>query len=82
MNQDVFEGKWEQLKGKMLVKWGKLTDDDMMVIDGNKDQLIGKLRQLYGLTADQVNQEFGTFMKDCNCATELKPKPIEHSSRR
>ena len=39
MNWDTIEGNWKQFKGKAQVQWGKLTDDDLDVIDGKRDQL-------------------------------------------
>ena len=42
MNKDEIGGNWKQLKGKAKEKWGKLTDDDMTVIEGKRDQLVGK----------------------------------------
>lgn len=70
MNKDQFEGKWEQLKGQVKEKWGKLTNDDMAVIHGKQDQLIGKLREHYGYTAAQADVEFGAFMKECDCTSD------------
>ena len=41
MNKDIFEGKWEETKGKMKQLWGKLTDDDFKVIEGNHQEIFG-----------------------------------------
>lgn len=67
MNWDQFEGKWEQMQGQVVEKWGKLTNDDLAVIHGKKDQLVGKLREKYGYTVEQANKELRTFMKECRC---------------
>lgn len=48
MNKEQFEGIWNQMKGKVKEKWGKLTDDDLTQINGRRDQLLGKLEQRYG----------------------------------
>lgn len=48
MNKDEIGGNWKQFKGKAKEKWGKLTDDDMTVIEGKRDQLVGKIRERYG----------------------------------
>lgn len=45
MNKDEASGNWKQFKGKMKEKWGKLTDDDMQVIEGKRDQLVGKIQE-------------------------------------
>ena len=41
MNSDQMKGKWKQMKGSVKERWGKLTDDDIDIIDGQQDQLIG-----------------------------------------
>lgn len=62
MNKDIFEGKWEQVKGNVQKKWGKLTNDDLDVINGDATILAGKLQEKYGLTKDEVEKE----LKDRN----------------
>ena len=54
MNSDQLQGKWKQLKGVAKQRWGKLTDDDIEVIAGRKDQLVGKLQERYGLAREQA----------------------------
>jgi len=49
MNKEQFKGSWLQLKGKIKEKWGKLTDDDLAVVEGREDRLIGKLQERYGI---------------------------------
>ncbi|HDT0087202.1 TPA: CsbD family protein [Klebsiella aerogenes] len=57
MNKDEISGNWKQLKGKAKEQWGKLTDDDMMVIEGKRDQLVGKIQERYGYAKDQAEKE-------------------------
>ncbi|MBD8144042.1 CsbD family protein [Pantoea agglomerans] len=57
MNRDEASGNWKQFKGKMKEKWGKLTDDDMQVIEGKRDQLVGKIQERYGSTKDEAERE-------------------------
>ena len=57
MNQDRIAGQWKQLKGKIKEKWGKLTDDDLDVIDGKRDQLEGKIQERYGYAKDQTKKD-------------------------
>ena len=45
MNSDQLEGKWKQIKGSVKEKWGKLTDDDLDVIAGKQEQLVGKIQE-------------------------------------
>ena len=60
---DVLQGKWHELKGKAKQKWGKLTDDDLTVIGGKKDQLTGILQKRYGMAKDRAERELDEFTR-------------------
>ncbi len=62
MNWDQIEGKWKQSKGKFREKWGKLTDDDLDVIAGRRDQLIGLLQERYGIAREEAEREADDFV--------------------
>ena len=57
MNKDTIEGNWKQLKGKVKEQWGKLTDDDMDVIAGKRDQMLGKLQERQGLAKEAAEDQ-------------------------
>ena len=57
MNEDRISGNWKQLKGKVKEKWGKLTDDDLTVIEGKREQLVGKIQERYGYEKDRAEKE-------------------------
>ena len=63
MNKDEVGGNWKQLKGKVKEQWGKLTDDDMTVIEGKRDQLVGKVQERYGYAKDQAEKEVNDWEK-------------------
>ncbi|MDC7861543.1 CsbD family protein [Pantoea ananatis] len=65
MNKDEASGNWKQFKGKMKEKWGKLTDDDMQVIEGKRDQLVGKIQERYGYAKEEAEKEV-TAWEDSN----------------
>ena len=56
-------GIWKQFRGKVKEKWGKLTDDDLAVINGRRDQLEGKIQERYGIAKDQVRSDVDTWLK-------------------
>jgi uncharacterized protein YjbJ (UPF0337 family) len=62
MNTDIIKGKWLQLKGDILQRWGKLTDDDMNEIEGDAKKFIGKLQERYGYARDRAKKELDDFM--------------------
>jgi uncharacterized protein YjbJ (UPF0337 family) len=57
MDWNRVEGNWKQFKGAAKEKWGKLTDDDLNVIEGHREQLEGKLQQRYGFAKDQIHKD-------------------------
>jgi uncharacterized protein YjbJ (UPF0337 family) len=57
MDWNRIEGNWKQFKGAAKEKWGKLTDDDLNVIEGRREQLEGKLQQRYGFAKDQIHKD-------------------------
>lgn len=61
MNEDRMKGKWNQLKGQAKEQWGKLTDDDLRVIEGRTDQLRGKLQERYGLAKEEAQRQVDDF---------------------
>jgi len=66
MNWDQVEGNWKQFKGQVQQKWGKLTDDDLDVIEGKREELVGRIQKRYGYEKEQVEQEVEEFCGHCN----------------
>ena len=63
MDWNCIEGNWKQFTGRVKEKWGKLTDDDLDVINGRRDQLEGKIQERYGIAKDQVRADVDTWLK-------------------
>jgi uncharacterized protein YjbJ (UPF0337 family) len=63
MNEDRIRGNWLQFKGKVKEKWGKLTDDDLDVIEGRSEQLLGKLQERYGIARDEAEKQYKEFLR-------------------
>lgn len=61
MNEDRIQGKWKQLTGTIKEKWGKLTDDDLQVAEGNAEYLTGKVQERYGLARDAAREQVREF---------------------
>jgi uncharacterized protein YjbJ (UPF0337 family) len=56
MNQDQAKGSWQQLKGEIKKKWGQLTDDDLMEVEGDMDKLAGKIQQRTGDRREEIRR--------------------------
>lgn len=62
MNRDIAQGKLKTLQGQIKEQWGKLTNDDMMRIDGKYDELVGTLQERYGHTKEKATAEVNAFL--------------------
>jgi uncharacterized protein YjbJ (UPF0337 family) len=63
MNWDQLEGKWKQYSGKVKEKWGKLTENDLEVVRGRRDQLIGKVQERYGIVKQEAEKQVDEFVR-------------------
>ncbi len=63
MNENIFKGKWKEVKGEVKKRWGKLTDDDLMMISGEKEKLVGLLQTRYGYSKDKAEDEYRVFIE-------------------
>jgi uncharacterized protein YjbJ (UPF0337 family) len=61
MNWDRVEGNWKQFTGKVKEQWGKLTEDDIAVIGGKQEQLIGRIQERYGVAKDEAEKQVKTW---------------------
>ena len=61
MNEDTLKGQWLQLKGKVREQWGKLTDDDLDVIAGRREELAGMIQERYGVARDEADKQVAAW---------------------
>lgn len=64
MNQDIIQGQWKQVSGQLRNWWGRLTDNDVQQIQGNRDKLVGLLQERFGWTKEQANAEVNRRMME------------------
>jgi uncharacterized protein YjbJ (UPF0337 family) len=78
MNWDRIEGNWKQFKGNALQQWGKLTGDQLDVIAGKRDLLLGKIQETYGITKDASEAQLAEWekrMQDIGGSNETTVRP-------
>ena len=63
MNWDQIKGNWTKTKGQVRQKWGKLTDDDLTLINGKREELAGRLQERYGIEKERAEREIDDWMK-------------------
>jgi uncharacterized protein YjbJ (UPF0337 family) len=81
MNWDQLRGTWSQLKGKAKEKWGRLTDNDLEVIRGKREQLLGKLRELYGIAKAEAQRQVTQFERSAGSAFKRGSRKARKSGR-
>jgi uncharacterized protein YjbJ (UPF0337 family) len=74
MKSEVLEGQWQKLKGEIRSRWGKLTDDDIEQIAGNKDKLVGAVQERYGYIWDDARQMVDRYLDE---SANLKTRATE-----
>lgn len=62
MNKDIFKGNWKQLRGEVQKQWGKLTNDDLDVVNGEFDKLVGRIQERYGWEREQAEKELNNYL--------------------
>ena len=84
MNWDQVEGKWKQVKGSLRQKWGKLTDDDLQQIAGNRDKFVGVMQERSGIAKDEAQKradEWASSIRDTESTTDTGGRPKTSTSR-
>lgn len=64
MNEDIFQGKWNQFKGNVKNIWGDLTDNDVARVEGNYDKFIGVLQERYGWERERAEREVTDYFNE------------------
>jgi len=76
MNWDQIEGMWKQVAGSVQERWGKFTDDDVQTMTGQKDNLVGKIQERYGVARAEAEKQADVW------SAALKEKQAEKAAAR
>lgn len=66
MNKDIAKGKWQQMKGQAQQEWGKLTNDELDRMEGNREELAGKVQERYGIEREEAKKQVDKFFNRHN----------------
>jgi len=72
MNSDQLQGKWKQMKGSIRERWGKLTDDDVDVVNGQTTQLVGRIQERYSIAKEEAQKQVEEWMHEHSQETEFE----------
>ena len=64
MNWDRVRGEAKQIGGMLKQKWAKLTDDDLLLLEGKEEAFLGRLQERTGLAKDEVEKEFDALLSN------------------
>jgi uncharacterized protein YjbJ (UPF0337 family) len=62
MNRDILKGQWKQLQGRICQRWGRFTEDDLALIAGDRDVLMGKIQEYYGRSHEQARNDLDDWL--------------------
>jgi len=63
MNWDRIQGNWKQVSGQAKAQWGRLTDDDLDVVAGRREEMAGKIQERYGVAKEQAHQQIAEWAR-------------------
>ena len=72
MDWNRLEGNWKQLRGRIKQQWGKLTDDDLDVIAGKKDEFLGRLQTSYGISREEAERQVNDWSRDIDRSSDTR----------
>lgn len=81
VNWEQVQGKWTEYRGKAREKWGKLTNDDLDVIAGKRDQFVGRLQERYGILRDEAEKQVDEFAKSLDDANAADRAELERQRK-
>lgn len=73
MNWDRIQGDWKQLLGHAKERWGQLTDDDLDVVAGRREQLAGKIQERYGVAREVAHRQIAEWQRKASDAWFAPP---------
>ena len=76
MNKDQFKGAWTEFKGALKQKWGKLTDDDLMQIEGDYDRFVGAVQKKYGDQKEEINKWSDKWFQDYEAKSKYQATKV------
>ena len=81
MNWDEIEGNWKQALAEVKQKWAKLTNDDVVLIRGKRDELIGKIQERYGIAKEAAEEQVAQFIRAYKTAQSRTREKVRSAGR-
>lgn len=71
MNWETVQGDWTRFRGKIKERWGRLTDDDLDVVQGRREQMVGLLQKRYGIAKEDAERQLEDYLN-----VEMRDIPV------
>jgi len=81
MNNNVIAGNWKQLMGAIRKRWGKLTDDQLTEVDGDRQKLAGVIQENYGLLEDEAEEQVTDWETSRNKVTRQTDEALRKGAK-
>ncbi len=79
MNSDTLKGQWKRIVGSAKTEWAKLTEDDWKEVEGNYEQLLGRIQEKYGIAREKAEKQLNVFIERVSGATDDAKKVLENA---
>lgn len=60
---DALKGQWKQQVGAAKITWGKLTEDELLRLEGHQEKLVGLVQERYAVTRDEADKQVKSFFE-------------------
>jgi uncharacterized protein YjbJ (UPF0337 family) len=72
VNSEQLQGRWNQIKGAVKERWGRLTDNDLEIIAGREEQLIGMIQLRHGVGREEAQKQYDAWEPTDQHETEMQ----------
>lgn len=82
VNQQVLEGQWKEICGRLKQRWGQLTDDDLRSVQGSVDELLGMIQQKTGASREEIENYLNELTEQSSAAMQRAAEAAQQYKQR
>ncbi len=73
MSWERISGNWAHWKGRVRERWGRLTDDQLIVVAGRREQLSGRIQEAYGISREDADRQLRNWERNLSVGESTDP---------
>jgi uncharacterized protein YjbJ (UPF0337 family) len=81
MNWDRIEGQWKQRRGTSVHHWGIMMNDELAIISGKYEELVGRLQEKYGIAEEKSKEQIDEFKRTVELLKKTNAKLMKLQGR-